>query len=141
VDEHQVRQIQVPNPLYWYQFHPIRTTTRHPSEQMKPRGAESLPILAPEAELICPAGPLLDRLEALQRWHGIPEQQSAIESNWTTDEPSTAVFQEHRRPHHKSPGTRKAPPKFQARKAAWAGMEWKGGHLREEFRQELDRHP
>jgi hypothetical protein len=46
---------------------------------MKPRGAESLPILAPEAELICPAGPLLDRLEALQRWHGIPEEQSAIE--------------------------------------------------------------
>jgi len=47
----------------------------------KKKDSESLPILAPEAELICPAGPLLDRLETLQRWHGIPEQQSAIKSN------------------------------------------------------------
>jgi hypothetical protein len=44
----------------------------------KKKASESLPVLAPEAELICPAGPLLDRLEALQRWHGIPEQRSAI---------------------------------------------------------------
>jgi len=55
----------------------------------KKKASESLPILAPEAELICPAWPLLDRLEALQRWHGIPEQQPAIKSNQTTDEPST----------------------------------------------------
>ena len=40
--------------------------------KIKARG--SVPILAPKPELIGPAGPLLDRLEALQRRHGIPEQ-------------------------------------------------------------------
>jgi len=41
------------------------------------QASESLPILAPESELVSPAGPLLDRLEALQRRHRVPKQQPA----------------------------------------------------------------
>jgi len=45
--------------------------TNYPETQ----ASESLPILAPESELVSPAGPLLDRLEALQRRHRVPKQQ------------------------------------------------------------------
>ena len=47
--------------------------TNYPETQ----ASESLPILAPESELVSPAGPLLDRLEALQRRHRVPKQQPA----------------------------------------------------------------
>jgi hypothetical protein len=53
----------------------------------------SLPVFAPEPELISPAGPLLDRFEALQRRHRIPEQQPAAEQQ--ADEMSLAGTAQH----------------------------------------------
>jgi hypothetical protein len=46
----------------------------------KIRASGSVPILAPKPELIGPAGPLLDGLEALQRRHSIAEQNPAAQT-------------------------------------------------------------
>ena len=107
--------------------------TNYPETQ----ASESLPILAPESELVSPAGPLLDRLEALQRRHRVPKQQPATTiSRWAQPSlPFPGTETKHKRKHRSAS---RNSTEFPAKKGL--GQGWKG-HLREEFRQEFRRHP
>jgi hypothetical protein len=84
----------------------------------KIRASGLIPVLAPEPELIGPAGPLLDRLEALHRRHSVPEQNPAAQTiSDRVDQAGAWLIQ----------------PELQAKQVG-------GNHLREKFRQQLDRH-
>ena len=44
------------------------------------RDLDDSPVLAPEAEHVCVVGARLHRLEALERRHGVPEQEPACDA-------------------------------------------------------------